>query len=44
LVRSLGINELPELWILDTNGVLLTLDAKDDAEAIIQKAGGAGEQ
>ncbi len=44
LVRSLGINELPELWILDTNGVLLTLDAKDDAETIIQKAGGAGEQ
>jgi len=38
LVRDLGINELPELWILDTNGVLLTLDAKDDAVGLIQKA------
>jgi peroxiredoxin len=38
LVRSLGINALPELWILDRDGVLLTLDAKDDAEALIQKA------
>jgi len=38
LVRSLGINALPELWILDRDGVLLTLDAKDNAEALIQKA------
>jgi thiol-disulfide isomerase/thioredoxin len=38
LVRDLGINELPELWILDTKGVLLTLDAKDDAVGLIQKA------
>jgi thiol-disulfide isomerase/thioredoxin len=38
LVRSLGINELPELWIVDANGVLLTLDAKDDAPGLIQKA------
>jgi hypothetical protein len=38
LVRSLGINELPELWIVDRDGVLRTLDAKDDAEAVIRKA------
>lgn len=42
LVRSLGINELPELWILDTHGKLLTLDAKDDAPAIIERAGSNG--
>jgi len=44
LVRNLGINELPELWILDTNGILLTLDAKDDAEGLIQKAVKVGAQ
>jgi len=44
LVRSLGMNEIPELWILDRNGVLLTLDAKDDAVALIQKAAGESPQ
>jgi peroxiredoxin len=44
LVRELGINALPDLWIVDTKGVLQTLDAKDDADRVIQKAlGGKGE-
>lgn len=38
LVRSLGVNEIPMLWILDHDGNLLTLDAKDDAGKIIEKA------
>lgn len=38
LVRSLGINELPMLWILDRDGILRTLDAKQDAQSIIEKA------
>jgi peroxiredoxin len=40
LVRSLGINELPELWIVDRNGVLRALDAKGDAPALIRRAAG----
>jgi peroxiredoxin len=40
LVRSLGINELPELWIVDRNGVLRALDAKGDAATLIRKAAG----
>jgi len=35
LVRSLGINEIPELWIVDRDGVLRALDAKDNAEDLI---------
>jgi len=38
LVRSLGINALPALWILDRDGVLRTLDAKNDAPALIEQA------
>jgi len=38
LVRSLGINELPELWIVDRAGILRSLDAKQDAEALIESA------
>jgi thiol-disulfide isomerase/thioredoxin len=37
LVRSLGINELPELWVVDRDGVLRALDAKDDAAELIRK-------
>jgi thiol-disulfide isomerase/thioredoxin len=36
LVRSLGINALPELWIVDRAGILRSLDAKQDAEALIE--------
>jgi hypothetical protein len=32
LVRSLGINELPELWVVDRQGVLRALDAKGEAD------------
>jgi thiol-disulfide isomerase/thioredoxin len=39
LVRSLGINALPQLWILDRDGVVRSLDAKQDAEAVIERAG-----
>jgi peroxiredoxin len=42
LVRSLGINELPELWIVDREGVLRALDAKGNAEALIRRAAGSG--
>ncbi|MGA3172183.1 MAG: TlpA disulfide reductase family protein [Chthoniobacteraceae bacterium] len=38
LVRGLGINSLPALWIVDRDGILLTIDAKDDAQSIIEKA------
>ena len=38
LVRSLGINALPELWILDRDGVVRSLDAKQDAQALIDRA------
>jgi hypothetical protein len=38
LVRGLGINSLPELWIVDRDGVLISLDAKDDAESLIRRA------
>jgi thiol-disulfide isomerase/thioredoxin len=40
LVRSLGVNEIPVLWIVDRDGVLRALDAKDDAVQIIEKAAG----
>jgi len=38
LVRSLGINALPMLWIVDRHGNLLCLDAKQNAAALIEKA------
>jgi peroxiredoxin len=38
LVRSLGINAIPALWILDRDGVVRSLDVKDDAQELIQKA------
>jgi hypothetical protein len=38
LVRSLGINEIPELWIIDRRGILRSLDAKQDAVDLIQNA------
>ncbi len=43
MVRSLGINSLPALWIVGTDGTLLTVDAKDDAPAIIEKAAPIGD-
>jgi peroxiredoxin len=44
LVRSLGINELPELWIVDRDGVLIALDAKNNAVQLIEKAAGSSGQ
>lgn len=38
LVRSLGINSLPELWIVDRQGILRSVDAKQDAETLIERA------
>jgi thiol-disulfide isomerase/thioredoxin len=37
LVRGLGVNALPQLWIVDKEGVVLSLDAKQDAEALIDR-------
>ena len=44
LVRSLGINEIPDLWIVDRDGILRALDAKDDAVQLIEKAAGDSAQ
>ena len=38
LVRSLGINALPTVWVLDRKGNLLTLNARDNAAETIQHA------
>lgn len=38
LIRSLGINALPQIWILDRDGILRTLDAKQNAELMIKQA------
>jgi peroxiredoxin len=38
LVRSLGINAIPELWIVDPDGILRTLNAKADALDLIKQA------
>lgn len=38
LVRSLGINALPVLWIVDREGILRSLDAKQDAVELIERA------
>jgi peroxiredoxin len=44
LVRSFGINAIPVLWIVDRDGILRALDAKDDAVQIIEKAAGESGQ
>jgi len=41
LVRSLGINALPTFWIVDKNGVLISLNAKQDAQQLIEQALGS---
>jgi len=38
LVRSLGINALPTVWVLDRRGQLVTLNARDQAGDIIRAA------
>lgn len=38
LVRSLGINALPTVWVLNRNGVLLTLNARDHEPEWIDRA------
>jgi hypothetical protein len=38
LVRGLGINALPVLWIVNREGILVSLDARQDANALIDKA------
>ena len=38
LVRSLGINALPTVWVLDRQGKLLTLNARGEEEKTIQQA------
>ncbi len=38
LVRSLGINALPTVWVLDRKGVLLTLNARDREGEWIDRA------
>ena len=36
LVRSLAINALPTLWILDKQGILRTLNARTESEALVR--------
>jgi thiol-disulfide isomerase/thioredoxin len=38
LVRMLGINALPALWIVDRHGVLISLNAKQDAQQLIENS------
>ena len=38
LVRSVGINALPTVWVLDRQGNLLTLNARDQAPEVIRQA------
>ncbi len=38
LVRSLGINALPTVWVLDRQGNLLTLNARGQAPDIVRQA------
>ncbi len=38
LVRSLGINALPTIWVLDRQGKLLTLNARDQTPDVIRQA------
>jgi AhpC/TSA family len=44
LVRSLGINAIPVIWIIDRDGILRALDAKDDAIPLIEKLAGDSAQ
>jgi hypothetical protein len=44
LVRSLGINTLPALWLVDRKGILRALDAKADEAALIEKVSGEAGQ
>ena len=37
LVRSLGINALPTLWIVDRRGNLRTLNARTESEALVRE-------
>jgi peroxiredoxin len=37
LVRSLGINALPDLWVVDRDGILRALDVKGNAVQLIQQ-------
>ncbi len=37
LVRSLSLNALPTLWIVDRNGNLRTLNAKTESEALVRE-------
>jgi len=37
VVRSLGINALPSVWILDKQGVVSTINAKENYQALIRK-------
>ena len=38
MVRSLGINALPTVWVLDRKGNLLTLNARDQPASVIRQA------
>ena len=38
LVRSVGLNALPTVWVLDQQGTLLTLNARDQAADVIRQA------
>ena len=38
LVRSLGLNALPTVWVIDRKGNLLTLNARDQAPDLIRQA------
>ena len=37
LVRSLSLNALPTLWIVDRQGCLRTLNAKTESEALVRE-------
>lgn len=37
VVRSLGINALPTVWVVDKKGILRTLNAKTDYRSLVQK-------
>ena len=38
LVRSLGINAVPTVWVLDREGKLLTLNARGEEQQVIKRA------
>ena len=37
VVRALGINALPTVWVVDKAGVLRTLNAKTDYRSLVQR-------